>query len=380
MSAPVDFLHSLGQVFSAMGLYGEKHAARERAIDQSWDALLHLLEQDRAPVFNFLDGEVIFANQRLGELEDWKWTGELTRGAVERIEITEGVARQDFRSFLVELRARMTGATDGEESKPRPEVEFPCIRFGPLSVGQHESEQKRGLDSSIDLREEADATGWIHEQATLGHKISSTVAGAVVECLWVALREERNALGLLVPVKEIDQYTVVHSMNTSILAMGLAEMLGFGGADVKAIGEAALLHDVGKGQIPADIIQKPGRLTPEEWEVVKTHPAEGARILVNSGPETELAAIVAYEHHIKYDGSGYPDVHYQRKLHPATRLVQVCDVYDALRTRRPFREPWPIARIASHLNEESGKGLYPDAVLAFKEMLDRWEAEDPDGP
>ena len=87
----------------------------------------------------------------------------------------------------------------------------------------------------------------------------------------------------------------------------------------------------------------------------------------------EVAAIVAYEHHIKYDGSGYPGVRYQRKLHRITQLFQVCDVYHALRTRRPFRDPWPLAEIVPHLRAESAKTLYPAAVEAFTGMLREWE-------
>ena len=191
----------------------------------------------------------------------------------------------------------------------------------------------------------------------------------------MALHQERNVLELLVPLKEIDQYTTVHSMNAAMLSMALAETLGFVGADVKAVGEAALLHDVGKTRVPADIIQKTGELSPDEWEIMMKHPAEGARILVNSGAEMELAAIVAYEHHIKYDGSGYPGLRYKRRLHRATELIQVCEVYDALRTRRPFRDPWAPDRIVSHLQEESGKSFHPDAVKAFLGMLNQWEGD-----
>ena len=91
-------------------------------------------------------------------------------------------------------------------------------------------------------------------------------------------------------------------------------------ANLHVLGEAAILHDVGKARVPADIVGKPGELSPEEWGVLQQHPAEGARMLLNSGPDMELAAIVAYEHHIKYDGSGYPGVRYQRKLHRVTQL------------------------------------------------------------
>jgi putative nucleotidyltransferase with HDIG domain len=229
-------------------------------------------------------------------------------------------------------------------------------------------------DPPLRLMEEADATDLLLGQAARGERISLSVARAVVQSLSVAMHHERSVLGLLVPLTEADQYTAIHSMNAAMLAMGLAEALGFLRADVVAIGEAAILHDVGKARVPAEIIRKPGELSPEEWTVLQRHPAEGARMLLNSGPEMDLAATVAYEHHIRYDGSGYPGVRYRRKLHRVTQLFQVCDVYDALRTRRPFRGPWPVAKVVPHLLVESGKTLYPAAVEAFTGMLRAWEA------
>jgi len=136
-----------------------------------------------------------------------------------------------------------------------------------------------------------------------------------------------------------------------------------------------LLHDVGKTRVRADIIKKEGKLSPEEWALIMKHPEEGARILLNSGPKMELAAIVAYEHHIKPDGSGYPALRYDRRLHRASELIQVCDVYDALRTKRPFRDPWPPDRIVSHLREESGKSFHPEAVEVLLDMLSQWERD-----
>ena len=360
-----------------MGLYGEKHAARERAVDRAFDALLHLLEQDGKPVFNFVDGEVVFANQRLRELQGWKWASELTSVTVERIEITAGVGREEFQRFLGEVGERLNRATGSAIAGPRQirAEEFPHIHFGQLSVGERNGGEVTGLDSLLALKEEAEATDWLMGQAAQEAQISSSVAGAVVQSLSVALHQERDVLELLVPLKEIDQYTTVHSMNTAMLTMALAESLGFAGVDVKAIGEAALLHDLGKTRIPAEIIQKPGKLSSAEWKIMMTHPAEGARILVNSGPEMELAAIVAYEHHMKYDGGGYPAVRHERRLHHATELIQVVDVYDALRTRRPFRDPWPIDRVVSHLKEESGKSFHPDAVELFLGMLSQSEED-----
>ena len=117
----------------------------------------------------------------------------------------------------------------------------------------------------------------------------------------------------LLQLKEFDQYTTTHSLNVAVLAMGLAEQLGAGQAEVRAFGVAGLLHDIGKVRIPLDVLTKPGKLTDEERLVINRHPVDGARILLQSHDDLEVAAAVAYEHHVMLDGGGYPAMHYRRE-------------------------------------------------------------------
>ena len=99
------------------------------------------------------------------------------------------------------------------------------------------------------------------------------------------------------------------------------------------------------------------------------HQVDAARIIMESEEELELAAVVAYEHHIMLDGGGYPHVHYARECTLASRLVHVCDVFDALSTTRPYREAWPQDKVLSYLDERAGKEFDPDLVTAFNQMM-----------
>jgi putative two-component system response regulator len=101
---------------------------------------------------------------------------------------------------------------------------------------------------------------------------------------------------------------------------------------------------------------------------------DGARILLLSDDELDVAAVVAYEHHIMIDGGGYPALHYRRECAVASRLIHVCDVYDALRTKRPYRDAWESARAVAYLRERSGTEFDPDLVAAFTRMLAESEA------
>jgi putative nucleotidyltransferase with HDIG domain len=162
-------------------------------------------------------------------------------------------------------------------------------------------------------------------------------------------------------------------MNVSVLAMALGEFLELGGATVRALGVAGLLHDLGKVCIPRDILVKPGKLTDTERQVIREHPVVGARMLLASPDPMELAAIVAYEHHIMLDGGGYPALHDTRGAQYASRLVHICDVYDALRTNRPYRHAWDSEKSLSYIESRAGIEFDPAIAHSFTAMMRKWD-------
>src|SRR5450759_3297073 len=198
-------------------------------------------------------------------------------------------------------------------------------------------------------------------------------AESVVRSLSVAMHGDRDIVIPLLQLKEFDQYTTTHSLNVSVLAMALAEFIGLGPKDVRGFGVAGLLHDLGKVRIPKDVLTKPGKLTDEDWTIMRRHPGDGARIIYESDRQLALASAVAYEHHIMINGGGYPARHFRRDCHKASRLVHICDVYDALRTNRPYREAWESERVLELL--EKGVGWDYDAEIgrAFIQMMGQWE-------
>ena len=155
--------------------------------------------------------------------------------------------------------------------------------------------------------------------------------------------------------------------------MGLAEWLGVGGRDVRAVGVAGLLHDLGKVTIPKEILNKPGDSSDQGREIMNSHAAEGARMILTSDQQLDLAAAVAYEHHTMIDGGGYPSMRYPRDCHFASKLVHVCDVYDALRTRRPYRASWPAKKVLAYIEQRSETEFDGAMAQAFTAMMDQWE-------
>jgi len=117
------------------------------------------------------------------------------------------------------------------------------------------------------------------------------------------------------------------------------------------------------------VLTKPGKLTDEERRMMNQHPVDAARMILESEEELELAAVVAYEHHIMLNGGGYPNVHYARECTLASRLVHVCDVFDALSTTRPYREAWSQEKVLTYLGERSGSEFDPELVTTFNRMM-----------
>lgn len=378
MSDPAGFLNAFAHALAVMTLYSEGHPSRERAIDAAHEMLGGLWAGGAHPSFTFLEDEVVFGRDQLRELKDWDWGRRLMSAGVQRLEFERQVSREEFEGFLQEILARLTlsAITTSENRQMAPLG----IRFGAVGLqGQTETEAAANAAPvatlAVTLSDEAETLQWMHHEVRASGAIPLTEAEAVVRSLSVAMHSDRRMVLPLLQLKDFDQYTTTHSLNVAVLAMGLAERLGCGAREVRAFGVAGLLHDIGKIRIPLEVLTKPGKLSDEERRVINQHPVDGARIIMTSDQELDLAAIVAYEHHIMLDGGGYPAMHYGRACALASRLVHVCDVFDALRTKRPYRDAWASDKVTSYLEERAGTEFDPDLVTAFIQMLRQSEAQ-----
>lgn len=185
-------------------------------------------------------------------------------------------------------------------------------------------------------------------------QISASILGDVVSTLARGVSDSSCAILPLAVVKEFDEYTFVHIINVAILSISLAEALGFSGRTTHDLGIAALLHDVGKMAVPPEILNKKGRFTDEEFKAMQVHSAEGARMLLRTRGIPDLAPLVAYEHHVRFDGGGYPKVPPGWRLNLASRICQIADVYDALRTDRPYRKGMSVEKITRIMRGDAG--------------------------
>jgi putative nucleotidyltransferase with HDIG domain len=371
------FLTSLAQTISTMALYKPGHPARERVVDRTYSLLQEMLSENSHPEFSFLGDEVVYGRTSLRELRDWDWSKRFAAMGIQRLEFDPDVTREEFVDFLEDVYGRAANPNAPiDTTEARQQGKRMTIRYGAIGIRSETDSARRMLERDIvtatityQLGEEIDAVKFMHDQVKQTGGLPLLEAEAVVRSLSVAMHGESEMMLPLLMLKEFDQYTTTHCLNVSVLTMALAEHLGLNPRDVRTFGVAGLLHDLGKVKIPMEILNKAGKLTDAERSVMQNHTTEGARLIITSDRELDMAAAVAYEHHIMLNGGGYPKRHYQRDVHKASTLVHVCDVYDALRTNRPYRAAWEAEKVLTYLEEKSGSEFEPEIVTKFVAMM-----------
>ena len=178
-----------------------------------------------------------------------------------------------------------------------------------------------------------------------------------------------NALLWLIQIKEQESYTAEHSMRVGILAIAFGRFLGFKEKDLEIIGLCGMLHDVGKSQVPDEILNKPARLTRIEFEIMKDHAVFGKTILEELKSVDKVIKDTAHYHHERFDGKGYPEQLNAAFLHEFIRIVSIVDVYDAITSTRPYKDGSPAFDALKILFAERGMHFDSEFVEAFIRMI-----------
>ena len=208
----------------------------------------------------------------------------------------------------------------------------------------------------------------VWNSASTERHVDATVAKTMVDGLAQAVSQNRTALLALTTLKNYDNYTFTHMVNVSILTMGQARGLGIDGPLLREFGLAGLMHDIGKVRTPLEILNKTSKLTDDEFTIMKRHPVDGAEILRATPDMPALAPVVAFEHHRRLDGTGYPDI-MRDSLNLATMLCSIADVYDAMRSQRPYQQAFPSDRILVVLKQSDGRQFDQHLVRRFVQLI-----------
>ncbi len=184
------------------------------------------------------------------------------------------------------------------------------------------------------------AVAAMYSDVRLGKVIRAEKLAPLVDDITDSIDRNPRAFISIAQLKSRHEYTYMHSVAVCALMINLARELRFGEAAVRDAGMAGLLHDIGKALMPPDVLDKPGKLSDDEYDVMKTHPVLGRDLLAKSSGVSHNALEVCLRHHEKFDGSGYPDGLAGERLSLFSRMSALCDVYDAVTSERCYKRPW----------------------------------------
>jgi putative nucleotidyltransferase with HDIG domain len=362
-----------------VSLYPPTHPRVAPYINRTHESLTEMLEITPQVMILMIDDELVSSNRKIvlpgsaGQV----FMKILKKKGVESISFITGLPRSHLEDLIQGL-----ASTDAKALRSTN-----CIKLGKVEVTggaakddeseeEDEALRKKTLDEEIrefiDYREHGlSRMRDMYNAIKQGERMDVNVIHSIVGEFVRRFRREMNPLSLLGQIKNHDEYTFVHVTNVALLAMCQAEALGFSGANLHDIGVAALLHDVGKLIIPETIVAKPASLTTEEREVMEQHATLGAQYLISQKEIPSLALLAALEHHIKFDGTGYPAIPGKWRPHIVCQLITIGDVFDAMRSRRPYRDAMPMPEIVTIMRKSSGSVFNPMLVDFFLRLIER---------
>jgi cyclic di-GMP phosphodiesterase len=285
---------------------------------------------------------------------------QLQDAGVERIVIDRGVDVEELSQLVQTL-----GSSSAREAIAALGP-LPHIRVGRIQVEQRVEDiatYRQLYNHAVSVAE----TLW--DSAKADGQPDADAGRVVVDNLAQEVSQNRTALLALTALKNYDTYTFTHMVNVSILTMGQARGLGIDGPLLREIGLAALMHDIGKVKTPPEILNKADKLTETEFEVLRRHTVDGAEILRGTPEMPVLAPIVAFEHHLRLDGTGYPLGISRERLNLATMLCGIADVYDAMRSDRVYQQAFPTDRILAVLQRNDGQQFDQNLVRRFVQLV-----------
>jgi hypothetical protein len=356
--------------------YTTAHQLTAAAINTAYVNLLEAIGKDQSIAFMIIDDRVIMYDE---PLEDTLFSSRFVRifknRGIQHICLLRGVTKEEMTILIEMLTARSPLSDDMDY--------LPNVQLGKVSIGYKTEVGGGGYAIGGD-----GDTPFGNIQAN-GFNLASDIYRAVknngnfplleikntVTDMIAAIRRESSVLLTFSPLRILDEYTFTHSTNVCVLNLAQAMALGLKGDALRDIGVAALLHDTGKLYVPEEILNKPGKLTDAEWEMIRQHPQRGAEYLLDNSGIPPLAVVVAYEHHMQYDNSGYPQVPKDWRQNICSQMTTISDFFDAMRTKRIYRDALETKIIADEMAKISGTSLNPVLTKNFLILIEKMVQE-----
>jgi hypothetical protein len=359
------FITALTIAISNCSLYAQEHELIEESAKKTF-VLLNAFLQDRTEMM-IIENELVINKLPLRDarLHSTNLVKRFKRKGVSRIDFEKGITAAEIKQFITDL------STTDESIQTYPHIKTGIVDVGAGSSA--DSSAPGGTDFAIDMdsvssftEDQVEKLKQIYHTVSPFKKLKITDLEAIVARFVATISREISILKLLSPVKSYSNYTYVHSINVAVLSIFQAESLGLTGKELHDIGLSAVLHDVGKLFISKEILEKKGKLDEKEFAEITHHPSYGAGYLANIDGIIRMAPIVAFEHHRKYDGTGYPTLAmHGKKQHIASQIVAISDFFDALRSWRPYRKSLETKEVLVLMKKNAGTDFNPMLVDNF---------------
>jgi len=363
-----ELIRRLAAALRGTELYSPNHPLVQRGLDTLNAAATEALQAAPAIVIGFIGDEVVVDGDRLprGTAALVGFARDLRERGIEKITLTRGLTRDEIRNLIAVFSDRTSAAPLPDRLAARG---VRHVTLGRIVVEEVTDEQagiaaaRRVYATAVETAES------LWEAAKAGDKPDPTAARKIIDGLAKLVTQDRTSLMALTALKKYDNYTFTHMVNVSALAMAQARALNVDGTLLREFGFAALMHDIGKVNTPLEVLNKPDKLTKDEFDVMKQHVVDGAHILRRTPEMPALAPIVAFEHHLKQDLSGYPENIGSRKLNLCTMIVSIADVFDALRSNRPYRQGLATNRIRAIMGEQGNPAFNQPLLKRFVNLM-----------
>ncbi len=362
-----EIVRRLASAVRSIQLYAGSHPLVGRNVAGFADTLAQMHSSQPVVTIGFVGEEIVVGDTPLPRpgpsLVDL--ARRLRARGIERVSFEQGVVPDEISEMMRHLAgAHMSGDGPDDETP-----EFAHIRIGKLAVEKRVEAATADMATIRRMYDDAvSAVENIWERTEKAGEVDAKTAHNVVNGLAQAVAHNRNSLLALTALKNFDNYTFTHMVNVSVLTMAQARTLGVDGPLLREFGLAALMHDIGKVRVPSAIVKKPDRLTEDEFRIMKRHPVDGAEILRRTADIPPLVPLVAFEHHLRLDGTGYPAIS-RPTLNLATMLTSVADVYDAMRSQRAYQQSFPSERVVEVLKRNDGTQFDQNLVRRFVQLL-----------
>lgn len=376
-------LSQLTAAVTNTSLYSPNHPQVAQYVDKAYSALADLLQQREEITVLLIGNDLVADNRPLTASGASSFVANFTRilkkKTIERLTFTAGLPKAELQSFILDLAGPDTAGVRATASIKLGKVEIRVRKAGDQAApaaalpegASPEAEAPSGALEALQAltAKELDELKELYLRIKRHKQIDIRGVDEIVKTFITGFRRDLNPLSLLASLKSFHEYTFTHVTNVCILTMGQAETLGFVDKHLHEIGVSSLLHDVGKLFVPEEILSKPGKLTPEERAVIETHTVKGARYLMGIEGIPKLAVLAALEHHLKFDGSGYPSLKGGWQPNIVSQLISVADVFDAMRSKRSYQGALPMEKIADVLQKGSGTSFNPLLVNHFFKLI-----------